>query len=68
MPWQSLLVIDRGSWRQAAYLCSSATRHAAESPASNLFLLYRSLIAQEFTEAVTRSYKSGQAVALPLLD
>ncbi len=23
---------------------------------------------QEFTEAVTRSYKSGQAVTLPLLD
>jgi len=23
---------------------------------------------QEFTEAVTRSYKSGQAVSLPLLD
>lgn len=68
MPWHSLLVIDGASWRQAAYLCSSATQHVAESPASNLLLLYRSLVAQEFTEAVTRSYKSGQAVALPLLD
>lgn len=71
--WLMLARVLLPSWASAAarqrapctpsVACCCCPHHA---PLLVPISLFASL--QEFTEAVTRSYKSGQAVSLPLLD